>query len=171
MCVPLILNPWAAKPHLTIIILPLNLTLLIPLPVSYFSIRLLNTILTPVINNRQVIPLSINIPLSLLWVSEALQFLSPLQVWFTPFLAVCPGLFSPHRFLSSVNLRCVSFSPPLLCLHVNLRNTSVLLLPAHIPHKHPISHLFLCRISRNSLEITVKLLLQLRIARAYLIAS
>ena len=139
---PLILNPEAATLHLTIFIYllihpshPSSACLILLL---HHSIRLLNTILTSVINNRLVIPLSINIPPSLLGVSEALQFLSPLEAWFTPLLTACPGLFSPHCLLSSLNLCCVSFFPPLLCLHVNLTNISVSLLSAHSLQKHPI---------------------------------
>lgn len=120
------------------------------------SIRLLNTILTLVINNRLVIPLSINILPSRLRVSEALQFLSPLEVWFTCFLTVCPGLFSPHHLLCSLNLCCVSFSAPLRCLHVNLRNTSTSPDPHPLQKHHSFTFVF-CRISTNSLEIIVKL--------------
>lgn len=105
-------------------LLNLHLTIIFPLihpphPSSacffllpHHSIWLLNRILTPMINNRLAIPPSINIPPSLLWASEALQFLSPLEVRFTPFLTVCAGLFSPHSFLPSLSLCCVSFSFP-----------------------------------------------------------
>lgn len=107
--------PQAANLHLNTFIFPLILLYVTPRLLSVFphhNIRLLNSILTPVINKRLVIPLSINIASSLLWLSEALQFFSPLDVWFTPFSTVYASLFSSHSFLlstKSVQCRLLSF--------------------------------------------------------------
>lgn len=76
----------------------------------HHSIRLLNTILTPVINNRLVIPLSINFPPSLLWGLAISQ--SPWGLIYS--LPPCPPwliLSSPLSFFTkSVLCQLLSFS-------------------------------------------------------------
>lgn len=101
---PLTLNPEAATLHLTIIIF---LLIHPPHPSSAYlilllhhSIRLLNTILTPVINNRLVIPLYINVPSSLLGLPRPCNFSVPLR----PDLLPCSLSVLAYSLLTAFSL-------------------------------------------------------------------